>query len=149
MKIFYIALSFFIVSNLSFSELKYEDVDKNHWAYNSINELVQEGIIKEDTFKFEGNKPITRYEFAVELASAMNKINLEKASKSELKVLESLVRDFSKELNEIGFDASKFNGRIKDSEENIENLKKEIKVINIKMERMEKKIQKIENELRI
>ena len=54
-----------------------------------------EGIIEEDSFRFEGNKPLTRYQFAYDLNNALNKIDLEKANKKELEILETLVVDFS------------------------------------------------------
>ena len=70
---------FFIIFTLSYAELKYEDIDKNHWAYESVQKLVNEGIIEEDSFRFEGNKPLTRYQFAYDLNNALTKIDLEKA----------------------------------------------------------------------
>lgn len=149
MKIFTLISIFLVISNLSFGKLKYEDVDKNHWAYDSINKLVENSIIRQDKFKFEGNKPVTRYEFAVFLANTFNKFDLEKADKNELKVLRKLIRDFSKELNEMGFNGEKFDEKITKSKENIENLKEQLKVVNLKMEKIEKRIQRIENKVRI
>ena len=112
-----LTLIFVIASVVSYGELKYEDIDKNHWAYKSVEKLVAEGVIEEDSFRFEGNKPLTRYQFAYDLNNALNKIDLEKANKKELEILETLVVDFSNELNKIGFDSKTFDERV----ENIEN----------------------------
>ena len=115
-------LIFVIVSVLSYGELKYEDIDKNHWAYESVQKLVAEGVIEEDSFRFEGNKPLTRYQFAYDLNNALNKIDLEKANKKELDILETLVVDFSNELNKIGFDSKTFDERVENVENEIKKL---------------------------
>lgn len=135
-------VSFLACFTLSYSDLKYEDVDKNHWAYKSIEKLVNMGIIKEDSFNFEGNKPITRYEFAVELSNVIDTIDIEKANKKELEILETLVVDFSDELNKIGFDAKTF-------EERVENIEKEIKRLNNVIEENKKIIEKLEERIKV
>lgn len=141
---------FFIIINLNvFSKLKYEDVNKNHWSYNSIEQLVNQGIIKEDSFYFEGNKKITKYEFAFMLANTINKINTEKANKDELKALKVLVTSFANELNEIGFNTEKFYTEIQKTEENIEDLKNELHKTNMNMKILEKRIHILEKELGI
>ncbi len=46
----------------------YKDVKKNHWAYSSVLNLKKRKIMAGRTEgRFEGDKPITRYEFAVAL----------------------------------------------------------------------------------
>ncbi|MCS7309485.1 MAG: S-layer homology domain-containing protein, partial [Armatimonadetes bacterium] len=48
------------------------DVPPGHWAYDAIEELVAEGIIKgypDGTFK--GRAPLTRYEFAIAIRDAL------------------------------------------------------------------------------
>lgn len=48
------------------------DVPPGHWAYDAIEELVSEGIIKgypDGTFK--GRAPLTRYEFAIAIRDAL------------------------------------------------------------------------------
>lgn len=136
------AASFFLISMLSYAELKYEDIDKNHWAYRSVEQLVAEGIIKEDSFRFEGNKPLTRYQFAYDLSNALQKIDMEKANKKELDILETLVVDFSNELNKIGFDAKSF-------EERTENIENEIKRLNDIINRNNETIKKLEERIKV
>ena len=143
------AVSFFIISALTFADLKYEDIDKNHWAYDSVQQLVSEGIIEEDSFRFEGNKPLTRYQFAYDLNNALKKIDLEKANKKELDILETLVVDFSNELNKIGFDAQTFEERMQDVEGEIKRLNDIINSNNIRMKKLEGRIKVLEKELGI
>ncbi len=143
------AVSFFMISVISFADLKYEDIDKNHWAYKSVQKLVEEGIIEEDSFRFEGNKPLTRYQFAYDLNNAVNKIDIEKANKKELDILETLVIDFSNELNKIGFDAQTFEERMKNVETEIEKLNNTINADKAYIKKLEERIKVLEKELGI
>lgn len=137
-----LTLIFVIASVVSYGELKYEDIDKNHWAYKSVEKLVAEGVIEEDSFRFEGNKPFTRYQFAYDLNNALNKIDLEKANKKELEILETLVVDFSNELNKIGFDSKTFDERV----ENIEN---EIKTLRELINKNSETIKSLEERIKV
>lgn len=141
-----LTLIFVIASVVSYGELKYEDIDKNHWAYKSIEKLVAEGIIEEDSFRFEGNKPLTRYQFAYDLNNALNKIDLEKANKKELEILETLVVDFSNELNKIGFDSKTFDERVENIENEIKTLRELINKNNETIKALEERIKVLEKE---
>ena len=141
-----LTLIFVIASVVSYGELKYEDIDKNHWAYKSIEKLVAEGIIEEDSFRFEGNKPLTRYQFAYDLNNALNKIDLEKANKKELEILETLVVDFSNELNKIGFDSKTFDERVENIENEIKTLRELINKNNETIKSLEERIKVLEKE---
>ena len=141
-----LTLIFVIASVVSYGELKYEDIDKNHWAYKSIEKLVAEGIIEEDSFRFEGNKPLTRYQFAYDLNNALNKVDLEKANKKELEILETLVVDFSNELNKIGFDSKTFDERVENIENEIKTLRELINKNNETIKSLEERIKVLEKE---
>ena len=106
-----------------FAEVNYEDLSKDHWAYSSIHTLAEKGILTDNRFKFDGNSPLSRYDFAYTLARTVNYIDLTKANKEDLNILESLMLEFSQELNKIGFDASTFNNRINNTNETIELLR--------------------------
>lgn len=141
-----LTLIFVIASVVSYGELKYEDIDKNHWAYKSVEKLVAEGVIGEDSFRFEGNKPLTRYQFAYDLNNALNKIDLEKANKKELEILETLVVDFSNELNKIGFDSKTFDERVENIENEIKTLRELINKNNETIKSLEERIKVLEKE---
>ena len=54
---------------------EYPDVPQNHWAYAAINKLSQAGIIEGmPNGTYMGNKPMTRYEFAVAIARILDKV---------------------------------------------------------------------------
>ena len=101
-------------------ELIFEDVPKNHWAYKAIENLVNEGVISEDSFLFKGEFPVSRYSFAEGLNRAFNVLNEKKANRGDLVILESLVYEFSRELTKIGFDANLFNGKIENMRVDVE-----------------------------
>lgn len=144
-----ILLCFFIFSILTFGEeVKFNDITKDHWAYKSVQNLIDNKIIDQKSTNFNGNLPLTRYQFAYELSKLLTKINTEKIDKKEIDVLKSVIYDFSAELNEIGFNYSEFNERLGNSEEEIENLRKIIEVNNIKIKELEKKVKELEKKNR-
>jgi len=118
-------------------ELIFEDVPKNHWAHKAIQNLVNEGVISEESFLFKGEFPVSRYSFAEGLNRAFNTLNGKKANRGDLVILESLVYEFSRELTKIGFDTDLFNGKI-------ENMRVDIEVIRQKNDETQKQV----NELR-
>lgn len=138
---------FFIISFSLFAQLKYEDISKEHWAYSNINSLVEKGILKENRFNFDGTKSLTRYDFAYTLSRTLDYIDLNKASKNDLEILETLISEFSQELNKIGFDATTFNSRINNVNENIEILKNRVSENEKTIEALKERINKLENKL--
>lgn len=102
----------------------FNDVPKNHWAYEAIQELAERGIIEgyegKVSTKFKGNKLLSRYEFAQALlktiykleaeigvtrpTGAIDEVDVDKIlEKSNLKaqdieLLKKLIQEFQKEL---------------------------------------------------
>lgn len=82
------------------------DVNPNDWAYEALRSLVERyGCISgypDSTFR--GDRPLTRYEFAVSLNSCLNQIgqlvadNINKIDPEDLGMLQRLEADFSTEL---------------------------------------------------
>lgn len=53
---------------------EYPDVPKNHWAYEALDKLSRAGILEgRPGGVYEGNKSMTRYEFAVAIARLLDK----------------------------------------------------------------------------
>lgn len=125
-------------------DLKYEDVNKEHWAYESIEKLVKKGVIEDNSYKFNGNEPVSRYDFAYNLSKALDKLDGDKMNKRDLKVMESLVSEFSQELNKIGFDANAFNNKISNINETIDLLKKRVDDNEIKINKLMERVEKLE-----
>ncbi len=54
------------IAGLILQTAGYTDVPKNHWASNSIANLVETKMLSpQPGAKFQGDQPVTRYEFAV------------------------------------------------------------------------------------
>lgn len=143
-----IIVLYFMMMTLVYGEdknLKYTDVPKDHWAYKAIQNLVDEGVITENSLLYKGDDTVSRYEFADGINKAFKKLDKEKANKGDLVVLESLVYEFSKELTKIGFDENSFNGKIKDIREEIERNSKKIDDNSSRIEALEKRIKALEN----
>ena len=136
---------FFILSSLSIADTKFEDLNEEHWAYEYINSLVEKGVIKENRYRYDGNEPLTRYEFAEGLARSIDYIDLKKANKEDLNILEALMLEFSQELNRIGFDASTFNGRLDNMNETIELLRERVNENEQLIDELKKRIETLED----
>lgn len=141
----YILVLMLTIFSLTFADVKFEDLNKEHWAYSSINSLVEKGIIKQNQYKFRGNEPLTRYEFAENLARSIDYLDLKKANKEDLNILEALMLEFSQELNKIGFDASTFNGRLDNMNETIELLRERVNENEKTIDELKKRIETLEN----
>ena len=77
----------------------FSDVPADHWAYDAVNQLANDGVIEgygDDTFK--GNRNITRYEMAQMVAKAMAK----NTSGVDKALVDKLAAEFAEELNNLG-----------------------------------------------
>ena len=72
-------------------------------------------------------------------------IDLKKANKEDLNILEALMLEFSQELNKIGFDASTFNGRLDNINETIELLRERVNENEKTIDELKKRIETLEN----
>lgn len=133
-----------MISTVSAADTKYEDLPKEHWAYSSVNNLVKKGIIPQEGYLFRGEGYVKRYDFALYLSNTLNKLELEKADRRDLKILEGLVSEFSLELTKIGYDTSTFNARINNINETIELLKSAIEENQKAIKVLEDRLKKLE-----
>jgi len=81
----------------------FSDVPTDHWAYDAVSQLAQDGVIEGygDT-TFQGNKNITRYEMAQMVAKAMAKSSAGKVNGADKALVDKLAAEFSDELNNLG-----------------------------------------------
>lgn len=79
----------------------FSDVPAGHWAYGAVDDLAKAGIVDgygDNTFK--GDKTISRYEFAIIIAKAMDKF--ETADEKNKQLIDKLSAEFASELNRLG-----------------------------------------------
>lgn len=124
--------------------MSFKDVNKEHWSYRSIQNLISKGIWRENSDIFQGKKEVTRYEFAYYLSKTLNKLDTEKANSSDLVILENLVYEFAKELNKFGFDTDLYITKIDGIEETLEVLKWQTKENQRVIKELQERIDKLE-----
>ena len=139
-----------IISNVNAATSKsrlYSDVPTNHWAYKAVEDLTQKGLIvgmPNGTFK--GNKPLTRYSFAVVVSRMLERYselteNGNFVSQKDLKTLEDLVSEFvteiesiSEDIKNIKSDVSELKTDVKQNKEDISELKEEVNKKNTEID---------------
>lgn len=79
----------------------FSDVPADHWAYDAVAKLAKAGIIDGYNDRtFRGDRVMTRYEFAIIVAKAMEQF--ESADENNKKLIDSLSAEFNSELNRLG-----------------------------------------------
>lgn len=141
----YTIILLLILSSILFAENKFEDLNEEHWAYPEVQALIDKGIIVENRYKFDGSEPMSRYEFAFNLSRALDYVDLKKANKEDLNILESLMFEFSQELNKIGFDSSTFINRIDAINETIDLLRERVNENERTISDLKKRVEALED----
>lgn len=123
---------------ISFSPLRalaadpFSDVPKDHWAYDAIDKLVQNGYMDgfaDETFR--GRKVITRYELALVISKILTKVeDVESGggviSPKDAETIKKLSGEFGEELKTIGVRIDSLEQRViavEKSQKNIEKIK--------------------------
>ncbi|MCI6193001.1 MAG: S-layer homology domain-containing protein, partial [Megasphaera elsdenii] len=87
------------------------DVPSDSWAYKSVVELADAGIIQGvDGQYFQGNRNITRYEAAEMVAKAM--AHMDKASIEQRALINKLADEYADELNNLGVRVTNLENRV-------------------------------------
>ena len=89
----------------------FSDVPADHWAYDAVAQLADEGVIEgygDGTYR--GQNEITRYEMAQMVAKAMAKEDQVNAQQKAM--IDRLAAEFSEELNNLGVRVSNLEDRI-------------------------------------
>ncbi|MEZ7890458.1 MAG: S-layer homology domain-containing protein [Candidatus Wallbacteria bacterium] len=100
----------------------FNDVAQDHWAYEAIDKLVQNGYMDgfaDDTFR--GRKVITRYELALILAKILTKVeDVETSggiiSPKDAETIKKLAAEFKDELNTLGVKINSLDQRVTEIE---------------------------------
>ena len=95
----------------AFAANPFVDVPSDSWAYKSVVELADAGIIQGvDGEHFQGQRNITRYEAAEMVAKAM--AHMDKASVEQRALINKLADEFADELNSLGVRVSALENRV-------------------------------------
>ena len=95
----------------AFAANPFVDVPSDSWAYKSVVELADTGIIQGvDGSYFQGERNITRYEAAEMVAKAM--AHMDKASVEQRALINKLADEYADELNNLGVRVSALENRV-------------------------------------
>jgi hypothetical protein len=95
----------------AFAANPFVDVPSDSWAYKSVVELADAGIIQGvDGSYFQGERNITRYEAAEMTAKAM--AHMDKASVEQRALINKLADEYADELNNLGVRVSNLENRV-------------------------------------
>ena len=95
----------------AFAANPFVDVPSDSWAYKSVVELADAGIIQGvDGSYFQGGRNITRYEAAEMVAKAM--AHMDKASVEQRALINKLADEYADELNNLGVRVSNLENKV-------------------------------------
>lgn len=131
-------------SVLSFAENE-NKIGKDHWSYQSLAYISEKKILKENLNRFDGTQNVTKAEFVYSLAQLLKLVEKEKASQADIRVLESLILQYSDELNKIGFDTETFDQKLENSHDDVQILQEKLTENEKKIDFLLKRVEKLEN----
>ncbi len=129
----------------------YDDVPLNHWAYAAVADLTEKGLLvgmPNGTFK--GNKPMTRYSFAVVVSRMLDRYNEllknnNDISNKDVKALEDLVTEFVNEIESLSEEVKELKSDVKSVKADVSDVKDNVSELNTKTTALEKKVNRIGN----
>ncbi len=115
----------------------FDDVPRDHWAYNAVQYLFNKGVLQGDDWgKFNGDDEMTRYEFAIAIARIVESIDDIDAAggydvEGELKaitddiyaIVDELNDEFENEIDSIRATLAVHGSKIGTLEEDVQDLK--------------------------
>ncbi|MEW6710201.1 MAG: S-layer homology domain-containing protein, partial [Candidatus Riflebacteria bacterium] len=136
-----------LVITTSLSAAAFSRMPENHWAWESVQKLMDRGIFDQNNFKdFAGDRNMTRYEFAItysrflaHVAEKMGDGSL-LATKDDLAALDQLNQEFASELALLGIRNEGLENDMAVVKEDVSTLKSEMVDIN---KAMVKQIEKV------
>ena len=75
-----IAVNIFSIETTA-SSIIFKDITKEHWAYKSIENLSQKGILNINRDIFNGEKGINRFDMAFYLSKTLDRVEQDKADR--------------------------------------------------------------------
>lgn len=129
---------------------KFDDVPRDHWAYDSVQTLAKEGYLSlysgED---FNGEKALTRYEMAEIVANILdNSVGnnaSKKLSEEDVDIIRELSLEFRDELVTVAQRQKDFEKKLSKLEDTNQIQDEDISNINVKIAEMQEDVSKVSN----
>jgi hypothetical protein len=101
----------------------YDDVPRDHWAYNALDYLTDRGVLEgyPDGF-FKGDRTLTRYEFAQAVARLLDTIEGSNSDEQIRIMAETLRAEFSDQLAELTRKLNEVYGVVNDMDTRVDDL---------------------------
>jgi len=146
--VFSVTLLVILVFSLGVSAQQFDDVPRDHWAYDSVQTLAERGYLSlysgED---FNGDEPLTRYEMAEIIANVLENTVGGSASQSlseeDVDVIRELSLEFRDELVTVAERQRNFEERLKSLEDTNQIQDEDIANINVRVSEMQEDVQKV------
>jgi len=146
--VFSVTLLLILIFSLGVSAQQFDDVPRDHWAYDSVQTLAKKGYLSlysgED---FNGEKLLTRYEMAEIIANILENTVGSSASQNlsekDVDVIRKLSLEFRDELVKVAERQKKFEQRLKDVEDTNQIQDEDIANINVRVSKMQEDVQKL------
>ena len=116
-------------TSMAFAASAYDDVSRDHWAYNALDYLTERGVLEgyPDGF-FKGDRTLTRYEFAQAVARLLDTIG-EGVGDEQIRIMAETLRaefsdqlaELSRSINEVYGVVNDMDGRVGDLEGRVED----------------------------
>ena len=115
------------------SAIPFSDIPTNHWAYQAISKMAEEGIVQGfPNETFNGNENVNRFQLAMitsRILANLEHNGIGSISKNDLQTLEKLTVEFADELAILGVKVTDIEKDIQVIKEDVIDLKKDVKAI--------------------
>src|SRR5512147_393700 len=104
-----------MAASMAMAASAYDDVPRDHWAYNALDYLTERGVLEgyPDGF-FKGDRTLTRYEFAQAVARLLDTIQAGNVEEQIKIMADTLRAEFSDQLAEMSKQIDAINGTVND-----------------------------------
>ncbi len=128
-------------ASLAFAQSAYDDVPRDHWAYNALDYLTERGVLEgyPDGF-FKGDRTLTRYEFAQAIARLLDTIGTGSGDENVNIMAETLRAEFSDQLAELGKTVNDLGGEVNELSSSVSGLETSIADHDSKIKALEDKV---------
>lgn len=128
------------------AEEKIKDISSDHWAYQSVVKLVNEGYLSlyEDN-KFKGEEEVSRYKLAEVVYKVLEQVNQEQVSleEKEILTLKKLATEFRSELVEVASENKELQEQVEKTAEKQKITQEDIVQTNDKVNELRVKLNKL------
>ena len=148
--IFILALVFMFVFSFGAAAQEFEDVPRDHWAYDSVQTLAQRGYLSlyagED---FDGEESVTRYELAEIIANMLDNMVAggRELTEEDVDIIRELSLEFRDELVAVAQNQREFEDRINEIEDQNKIQNEDITDVNIRISDLREELAVLSNQI--